>query len=112
MVFEATSRGSSSNKDRVPREPELSYTIRVRDSISERWIGWFGNMTVIERPELSPGAAGLPAPDQDYFTVVKVNVADQAALLGILQKLHNLGTIVESVQLEVARKKESGSDKR
>lgn len=60
---------------------ERSYEIQFQGTISQRWLGWLGGMTI-------------QAVDEDEkisLTTVEVRVPDQAALLGQLQKLHNLG---------------------
>jgi hypothetical protein len=59
------------------------YQIRVRGHISERWVHWFEEMTI--------GADAAT-------TVLKGAVADQAALLGLLQKLYTLGMPLLSVR--------------
>jgi hypothetical protein len=62
------------------QDQEVSYEIQVQGSISQRWVDWFGCMTIITEEE-----------DPSSLTTAEVHVADQAALLGQLQKLHNLG---------------------
>jgi len=59
-----------------------TYLIQVQGWISERWVDWFDDMTITVRDDED----GAPA-----VTTLTGTVADQAALLGLLQKLYNLG---------------------
>ncbi len=65
-----------------------TYQVRVQGQISERWAHWFEEMTI--DTEQDAGAAGT--------TVLSGPVADQAALLGLLQKLYTLGLPLLSVR--------------
>lgn len=56
-----------------------TYQIRVQGGISERWTHWFEDMTLETR-----GDGG------QVTTSLTGAVADQAALLGLLQKLYTL----------------------
>jgi hypothetical protein len=70
----------------VPRgkPPERGrYEIRLRGRLDARWAGWFD-------------AASL-TPDSDGTTVLRGQVADQAALHGLLQKVRDLGLPLISV---------------
>ena len=57
------------------------YQIQVQGWISERWRDWFEEMS-ITRDQTSNGV---------HITMLTGEVADQAALLGLLQKLYTLG---------------------
>ena len=57
------------------------YQIQVHGRISERWRNWFDEMTITQ-DRTSDGVA---------ITTLTGIVADQAALLGLLQKLYTLG---------------------
>ena len=57
-----------------------TYEIRVRGSIADNWSDWFEGMTI----EHGAGTEGIP------ITTLSGPVVDQAALIGILRKLHNL----------------------
>lgn len=57
------------------------YQIQVEGWISERWRDWFEEMS-IKRNQTSNGV---------HITMLTGIVADQAALLGLLQKLYTLG---------------------
>jgi hypothetical protein len=56
------------------------YEIRVRGLIADNWSDWFEGMTL----EHEAGPEGTP------ITTLSGTVVDQAALIGILRKLHNL----------------------
>ncbi len=64
-------------------QPAL-YIIRVRGQLDTSWADWFGGLT------LAPQAAG---PE----TLLSGRIVDQAALHGILAKLHDLNLILLSV---------------
>jgi hypothetical protein len=57
-----------------------AYEIRVRGSIADNWSDWFEGMTI----EHGASPEGIP------ITTLSGTVVDQAALIGILRKLHNL----------------------
>jgi hypothetical protein len=59
------------------------YEIRVKGQLDPRWSGWFDGMTVRHEPN---GDTTLYGP-----------VADQAALFGVLIKIHNLNLPLISV---------------
>jgi hypothetical protein len=59
---------------------EWTYQIKVRGRIGERWLHWFDGMSVMACGD-PPGAT----------TTLAGTVADQAALLGLLQRLYTLG---------------------
>jgi hypothetical protein len=65
-----------------------TYQIRVQGQISKRWAHWFDEMTI----QTNHGAHA------DATSVLIGPVADQAALLGLLQKLYTLGMPLLSVR--------------
>ena len=67
-----------------------AYEIEVQGRIGERWAHWFDDVSV--------GAQGEA---QSAITTLTVTVADQAALLGLLQKLYTLGLPLLRVQRKV-----------
>lgn len=73
------------------------YEIRLTGHLDARWAGWFGGLTV------SRESGGT--------TVISGQVADQAALHGLLQRVRDLGlplvsvTQVEADQPDVPRPK-------
>lgn len=60
---------------------ETTYEIQVQGNISRRWVDWFGGMIILAVDEDGPRT----------LTTAAIHVPDQAAMLGQLQKLHNLG---------------------
>lgn len=77
-----------------------TYLLQVDGSISERWTKWFGNLDVVAVDESQANC----------LTTIKAIVPDQAALLGLLQKLHNLGYSLLEVRLVTGGLDEKGSD--
>ena len=67
-------------------EPAV-YLIRVRGCLDERWGQWLGGVAITTTGK----------PDETLFTGI---LADQAALLGVLQQLHNLQLKLLEVRLE------------
>ncbi len=66
-----------------PDQPGV-YQIRLRGQLDERWAGWFDDMAV------------TPAEDGD--TLLTGPAQDQAALLGLIRKVRDLGIPLVSVQ--------------
>jgi hypothetical protein len=66
-----------------PTDGPGRYEIRVRGHLAARWAAWFDGMTL--------------SPQDDGTTVVRGPIADQAALHGLLRKLHDLGLPLVSV---------------
>lgn len=54
-----------------------TYKIRIKGHLDQRWADWFGDLTLTQQP--------------DGTTVLAGPVVDQAALYGVLTKIHNLG---------------------
>jgi hypothetical protein len=80
---------------------KATYKIKMKGSISQRWAGWFGNLTILDQEDT----------DQPDLTTITVDVADQAAFLGALQKLHNLGCSLLEVKLINDARCDQRSDK-
>lgn len=73
---------------RPEAEAPLRCCIRVSGCIGERWERWLDGMAI------SPAdAAGE--------TLLTGSVVDQAALLGLLQKLHNLGLVLLALRVDL-----------
>ncbi len=68
----------------MPKDKASVYQIRVRGQLDLRWADWFEGMVV------------TPAEDGD--TLLTGPVEDQAALLGLIRKLRDLGIPLVSVQ--------------
>jgi hypothetical protein len=62
----------------------IEYEIRVQGKLDARWSDWFDGLSVTE--------------SGDGETLIKGEVADQAALRGILEKIWNLNLALISVQ--------------
>ncbi len=62
----------------------ITYEVRVRGHLDERWSAWFGDLDVHRHDD---GTSTLTGP-----------VADQAQLHGILASLRDLGISLVSVQ--------------
>jgi hypothetical protein len=60
-----------------------TYEIRIQGRLEERWSAWFDGMEI--------AAAG------DGSTLIRGQVADQAALHGLIQKVRDLGLPLLSV---------------
>lgn len=67
--------------NRLARDTPAIYQICVQGTLSAAWMACFGNLTV--RP--SDDAARGPV------TILTGEVADQAALLGVLNSIYDLG---------------------
>ena len=63
-----------------------TYNIQIEGVISDRWSGWFEGLTVHQVAENE--------------TELKGELADQAALLGVLAKIHNLNLKIISASLQ------------
>ena len=73
----------------LQKNQKASYEIQMIGCISQRWAGWFGDMTILNIDEGNLGC----------ISTVSIEVVDQAALLGILHKLHSLGFSLVEVRL-------------
>jgi hypothetical protein len=67
------------------------YKIQVQGSFSQRWSHWFDDVEV-----------SMDATTVAEVTTLKAVVVDQAALLGLLQKLYTLGLPLLLVEREDA----------
>jgi hypothetical protein len=65
-------------------DPRWDYEIRIEGQLTERWADWFEGLTI----RVEPGGE----------TVLSGEVADQAALLGVLNKIHALNLTLISVR--------------
>ena len=76
------------SKDQEPAQDRPAvYEIRVEGRIDESWSEWFEGMAIV----VETGAGGAP------ITTLTGPVVDQAALIGLLRRLHNLRLSVLSV---------------
>jgi hypothetical protein len=61
-----------------------TYQIRAKGNLDPKWSDWFDGFDI--------------TPETDGETLLTGTVADQAALYGMLLKLHNLGLLLLSVK--------------
>jgi hypothetical protein len=59
------------------RDESGRYEIRLKGHLEHRWSAWFDGMTLTT--------------EEDGITVVTGDVVDQAALQGLLRKVHDMG---------------------
>jgi hypothetical protein len=59
------------------------YEIRVAERLTDRWPGWFDGLAILNNP--------------DGETILYGLLADQAALLGVLNRVHGLNLTLISV---------------
>ena len=67
----------------LPGHERRAYEIRVRGHLEPRWASWFDGLTLTQDP--------------DGTTVIRGQVADQAALHGLIQKVRDIGLPLVSV---------------
>ena len=66
------------------------YQIRVQGWVDDRWADWLGDLTLVREGE-----------GDSATTILTGLVADQSALMGLLQQLCNLGfPMLSAVQFE------------
>lgn len=84
-----------SDSDKGIHDPDRPtvYQIRIRGRLDQRWADWFDGMAV------------TPAEDGD--TLLTGPAEDQAALLGLIRKVRDLGIPLVSVQPVVPGSKEA-----
>ena len=61
-----------------------TYEIGIKGNLDPKWADWFDGFDI--------------TPETDETTLLSGTVADQAALYGVLLKLHNLGLVLLFVQ--------------
>ncbi len=66
----------------APSAPAI-YAIRLKGHLDDRWVGWFGGLTITL--------------EEDGCTLLTGPVVDQAALHGLLKKVRDLGMPLLSV---------------
>ena len=69
-----------------------AYEIRIRGHLEPRWASWFDGLTLTQ--------------DHDGTTVIRGEVADQAALHGLIQKVRDIGLPLVSVTSTATPSKE------
>jgi hypothetical protein len=78
-----------------------AYEIVVQGWVGSRWVDWLDGMSATLR-----GDDHLPS------TVISGVLSDQAALLGVLQRLHNLGFTISTVAALGAATREQAKGRR
>ena len=73
-----------------------AYEIRIRGHLEPRWASWFDGLTLTLDP--------------DGTTVIRGQVADQAALHGLIQKVRDIGLPLVSVTSTATPSKEPRPD--
>lgn len=73
----------------------FDYKIRVEGHLSDRWSTWFDGLTIQIEPNGDTKLTGL--------------LSDQAALYGVLAKIHNLNLVLISVARLCANENKVGS---
>jgi hypothetical protein len=66
-----------SHHQTLGQDQPAAYRIQVQGRLSPRWAGWFEGLVVAEESPATTTLTGI--------------LADQAALLGLLQRLYTLG---------------------
>ena len=75
----------------------LEYQVEFQGRISQRWTDWFGNMHILKEIE-----------DEDLMiSTIAVRAADQAEMMGTLNKMHNLGYTFRKITLLRPERKRS-----
>jgi len=69
-----------------------AYEIRIQGHLEPRWASWFDGLTLTQDP--------------DGTTVIRGEVADQAALHGLIQKVRDIGLPLVSVTSTATPSKE------
>jgi hypothetical protein len=69
-----------------------AYEIRIRGHLEPRWASWFDGLTLTQDP--------------DGTTVIRGEVADHAALHGLIQKVRDIGLPLVSVTSTATPSKE------
>jgi hypothetical protein len=64
-----------------------TYQFRLKGHLDESWASWLSDMSIIQRP--------------DGTTLITGQIADQAALIGLLSRLRDLGMPLLSVNILV-----------
>jgi len=77
------------NETKLPKDGPATYQIRVQGVIDAGWSDNLGGMGIV---------TDFPI-DQSPITILTGRLADQAALAGVLNALHDLGFTLLSVEL-------------
>jgi hypothetical protein len=72
------------------------YEIRIEGHLADRWSDWFEGLSICNNPNGETSLTGL--------------LPDQAALYGVLSKIHNLNLVLISVLRLVTKKTMESSE--
>ncbi len=72
------------------------YILRVKNHLDTHWERWFDGLTI--------------AHADNAVTILSGEVVDQSALLGLLEKIHNLNLTIISIQQVDSESCESGDN--
>jgi hypothetical protein len=64
----------------LAQDRPATYEIKVQGRVDENWSDWFDGMTIVSETSA----------DGTSITTLTGTVVDQAALIGLLRRLHNL----------------------
>ncbi len=78
----------ANNTARLRLDQPATYRIQIQGALDETWADYFGGLTITQTPLL----------DQEPMTILTGQVLDQMMLLGILNRLGDLGLPVRSVE--------------
>ena len=84
---------------RVARDEPVNYRIQVQGQLSQTWAEYLGNMAV-----------SVSGDSQGAVTTLSGQVTDQAALMGLLNSLYDLGFSLLSVEYQPTPRKEVAED--
>ena len=65
------------------------YEIKVHGQLDDSWLGWFGDAKVCVET----------LANKDQVTAFSDVVMDQAALVGLIRRLHGIGIVLMSIQI-------------
>ena len=68
-------------------EPAV-YRIRIQGILDKNWADYYGGMTIEHEGD----------PKHDAMSILRGRVADQSALIGVLNSLHDIGYPILSVE--------------
>ncbi len=84
---------------RIARDEPVSYQIQVQGHLSQTWAGYLGGME-----------ATVSGDGEQVVTTLSGQVRDQAALMGLLNSLYDLGFSLLSVEYQANPRKEVAED--
>ena len=83
----------------IARDEPVSYQIQVQGRLSQTWADYLGSMAV-----------SVSGESEGVVTTLSGQVMDQAALMGLLNSLYDLGFSLLSVEHQAKPRKEVAED--